>query len=280
MTADIHLSSQTLSVAVCQLTSIDDISLNLKSIFALLRQLESQPPDLVCLPENALYMRIKEGELISPISIESDAIRSLAEWCMRVGSALHVGSLPLSHEGRLYNASLLLTPDGRVHDIYRKIHLFDVDVAGEKSIRESDVFARGEKPAIFDLRGWRIGSSICYDLRFSELFLCYARAEVDLILIPSAFIVPTGQAHWDVLIRARAIESQSYVVAAAQGGVHKGIHGGQRSTFGHSMIVDPWGAVIECMDGSEKPRVLRAVLTKERISQVRKQIPMKNHRRL
>ena len=273
--------AETIDVAALQLTSIDDVDTNLRQILGLLAQLESLPPDLVCLPENSLYLRIREGDSIPALALDHPALLALLGWTNKFGAAIHVGSVPLAREGRLFNSSLLIEATRGVREIYSKIHLFDVDVIGHKPVRESDVFAAGERAATFELAGWNIGASICYDLRFSELYARYAASEVDALLIPSAFLVPTGRAHWDVLVRARAIESQAYVVAAAQGGLHLGHSGGRRETFGHSMIVDPWGEVVQTLpDDFGDRRILRATLSRDRIRRVREQIPMKSHRRL
>ncbi len=274
------VASIDLSVAVCEMTSVDEVSKNLQQILTLLKPLESERLDLICFPENSLFFRIHESEPRVGLTLEDPAIQRLARWASEHKTTLHLGSVPLMDQGKAYNASLLLTPDGNIQPDYRKIHLFDVDVTGQKSIRESDFFVHGEKPFLFSLQGWKFGSSICYDLRFSELYNYYAREQVDVILIPSAFLVPTGQAHWDILVRARAIESQAYVLAAAQGGRHMGVKGGARATFGHSMIVDPWGVVLaECKDVEAQGRIFRAVLRKDRIAKVRAQIPMASHRR-
>lgn len=275
-------SAPELSVAVCQLTSVDDFAANQAQILKLLATLEAVPPDLVCFPENALFFRMREGTRVPGLDVGHEAIRSISAWAKKFAAVVHLGSVPLLRDGRLYNSSLVLTSDGAVHDNYQKIHLFDVDVEGVKPHRESDTFAHGSRPAVFSVKGWKIGSTICYDLRFSELFLHYAKLEVDALLIPSAFLVPTGQAHWEVMTRARAIECQAYVLAAAQGEKHQGVEGGSRSTYGHSMIIDPWGVVLaEVLDGfREEQRVLRATLSRERIAKVRAQIPMKSHRRL
>ncbi|MES2964921.1 MAG: nitrilase-related carbon-nitrogen hydrolase, partial [Bdellovibrionota bacterium] len=195
-------SATELDVAVLQLTSVDDVSVNTKNILTLLESLQGPAPDLVTLPENALYMRVREGTPIPPLSLEDPGLAKLAAWCRRSGARLHIGSVPLSRRGKLYNASLLIEPDGSIVDVYDKIHLFDVDVAGHKPVRESDVFAHGERPATFTVKGWKFGCTICYDLRFSELFAKYAALEVDVILIPSAILVPTGKAHWEVMTRA------------------------------------------------------------------------------
>jgi deaminated glutathione amidase len=280
--------SPTLKVAVCQLTSNDDPLDNLGRIMALLKALEADPPELVCFPENALYLRLKEGETIPGIEVSDPVVQEISRWAKAVGAVVHLGSVPLKRGDRLYNSSLVLGPDGAVHDSYQKIHLFDVDVEGHKPMRESDAFTHGSDPSVFHVKGWRIGSTICYDLRFSELFLHYAKLEVDAILVPAAFLVPTGKAHWGVLTRARAIECQAYVLAAAQGGTHHGKNGGSRETYGHSVIIDPWGVVMveadsvqgQGLDDSQEDRILRAELSRDRIARVRAQIPMKNHRRL
>ena len=134
----------------------------------------------------------------------------------------------------------------------------------------------GSKTKIIELDGWKIGLSICYDLRFAELFLAYRQAGVDLILIPSAFTVPTGRAHWEILLRARAIESQCYVAAAAQAGDHEGA----RSTYGHSMIIGPWGQILSQRTTEDQPRILGVRLDRSEIEKVRQQIPMASHVRL
>ena len=274
-------AATSLDVAVCQLTSIDDVDANVQQILGLLSKLETHPPDFISFPENALFFRLREGEKIPSIALDDPRIEPLKAWALRFKSYIHLGSIPREENGRLFNSTVLIEPDGRVRDVYQKIHLFDVDVAGHKPVRESDVFAHGAKPAILDIKGWKIGCTICYDLRFPELFLQYALSGAEVILIPSAFLVPTGKAHWEILTRARAIESQAYVLAAAQGGKHENGAGNVRSTYGHSLIVDPWGEVLETLgDDFGAHRVLRATLTKERVESVRRQIPMKNHRRL
>lgn len=276
------MTNAQLRVAVCQLTSVDDVSKNRDALLARLKRLEANPPDLVCFPENALYMRVREGDRIPGISITNPAVREIATWSKTNACAVHLGSVPIETNGRLYNSSLFIEADGSVRDSYQKIHLFDVDVEGHKPVRESDAFAHGDGISVLELKGWRIGSSICYDLRFAELYLRYAKLEVDAILIPSAFLVPTGTAHWHILTRARAIEAQAYVLAAAQGGVHHGVQGGTRGTFGHSIIIDPWGTVLaeSPENANEDQSILVATLERDRIAKVRAQIPMKNHRRL
>lgn len=194
--------------------------------------------------------------------------------------AMMVGSIPFAGDGkesRPYNATVFLRPGIKPEMVYRKIHLFDVDVPGAPPVRESESFSHGPETAIVEWKGWKMGLSICYDLRFSELYNQYGRDGVDLILIPSAFLVPTGQAHWDILVRSRAIENQCFVVAAAQGGEHVSATGEIRHTYGHSMVVSPWGdKLVELVDEDLKWGVAR--LEKSALEQTRARIPMKQHR--
>lgn len=269
-----------LVVAVMQMTSVDDVEANLKQMESLIREaLHRDQVKLICFPENCLYFRIIEGEKVPGFSLSHLAFTSLSELATKYNTYLHLGSVPLVLEGHLYNSSVLITPTGEVRPTYQKVHLFDIHLEGQKPIRESDVFRHGLKPNIIEIDGWRIGEAICYDLRFSELFSHYAHQEVDVILLPAAFLVKTGEAHWEILLRARAIENQSYILASAQGGTHKGVKGGTRETYGHSLVADPWGALIGKVEGAS-PGMILTKLSREKVSSVRLQIPMKSHRRL
>lgn len=270
-----------LVVAVAQMTSIDDVDANLMQMEALLEDIfkVNSQTRFVGFPENCLYMRIKEGEKIEGFSLSHRAFSRLAEQAQKFHTYIHLGSVPLFVEGHLYNSSILISPEGKITPTYQKMHLFDIQLEGQKAIRESDVFRHGQKPSVIDVDGWKVGETICYDIRFAELFSQYARKEVDMILVPAAFLVKTGEAHWEVLLRARAIESQSYLLASAQGGTHQSVRSGVRETHGHSMVIDPWGAVAAHVD---KRAVGFAIttLSRERIDSVRRQIPMRDHRRL
>jgi predicted amidohydrolase len=155
--------------------------------------------------------------------------------------------------------------------------LFDVEVAGAPPVRESDYFNGGSEARVVEIDGWKFGLSICYDLRFAELYLRYAREKADVILVPSAFLVPTGEAHWHVLLRARAIEAQCFVAAPAQSGEHHS-DSQVRKTYGHSLVVDPWGKVLAEL--KESPQIQVVELDRELITKARRQIPMGGHRRL
>lgn len=270
--------SDQLTVALCQMTSTDQPEKNLASIKSHIERGLAQGVECFFFPENSLYFRIEKGPIESSFNLNSDEIRQIDSLAQRNNIDIFLGSVPFSEEKGVSNSTVWLSPGEKPQKIYQKMHLFDVEVSGHKPVRESDDFLKGGAPQIINCRGWKLGLSICYDLRFSELYSIYAREEVDLILIPSAFLVPTGEAHWHVLNRARAIESQCYVISAAQGGLHEGGRGSKRSTYGHSLIVDPWGQILaESLSSDETPVVQ---LKRDSIEKVRLQIPMKSHRKL
>jgi nitrilase len=264
-----------LDVAVVQLTSVDDVQSNVDQILKIFETLPEEL-DLICLPENSLFFRLSKTEKIPSVSLQDPQIQRLQNFVDQRDVGVMLGSIPNGEGDRPFNATVFLRPKQKPEILYRKIHLFDVDVPGAPPVRESESFEYGPKPSIVEWRGWKIGLTICYDLRFSELYEQYAEQGVDLILIPSAFLVPTGQAHWDILVRARAIESQCYVVAAAQGGEHVSARGEKRHTYGHSMIVEPWGQKLVEILGDKHWGVAR--LEKSEIEKTRSRIPMRHHR--
>lgn len=182
---------------------------------------------------------------------------------------VHIGSLavPLP-DGRFANRSVLFGPDGAIIATYDKIHLFDADISGLNAYRESATYAGGERAVTAELGEFTLGMSICYDMRFPKLYNGLANAGANLIAVPAAFTVPTGQAHWHVLLRARAIETGSYVIAAAQGGQHPN----GRATYGHSLVIDPWGRIIAELDHDE-PGVLVAEIAMDHVVDARQRIP-------
>lgn len=268
-----------LRVAICQMNSVDDAEKNFAQVLSLLSQVQT-PVDLVCFPENALYFRVTASEDVPGIEISDPRFQAICAWAKTHSAFVHVGSVPIKKGNKLGNTSILIKPDGAILESYSKIHLFDIQLEGHNPIRESDAFAHGEEPRSFQIGDWKIGQTICYDVRFSELYAQYAKDQVDVILIPSAFLVPTGRDHWDVLVRARAIESQCFILAAAQAGRHVSVRSQNvRETYGHSLVVDPWGRKL-----AEAPangtQVLFVTLSKQEIVKVRSQIPMRSHRRL
>jgi deaminated glutathione amidase len=278
-----------MKIHLIQMTSTDDVETNLQSIESLVSHISDDcsnhtEPGLLCLPENALYMRVQEGEAIEGLTLKDPCFDRLRTLAKEKNCLIHVGSSPIQRPlNKVANASLLIHPTGEVEISYEKLHLFDMRLENGLHVRESDVFTQGLLPQVFHLNSWSFGQTICYDLRFSELYNFYARIPVDVILVPSSFLAHTGQAHWHVLLRARAIESQCYIIAAAQAGFHVSqkhpkLSPSKRQTYGHSLIIDPWGDIIA--EGSkDTPQCLSLSLDKNRLESIRKQIPMKSHRR-
>lgn len=205
----------------------------------------------------------------------NSALQSLIAAAARHRIWVHIGSMPILDEGaeKLANRSIIITPDGAIVARYDKMHLFDVDLASGETWRESSAYVGGQQPVVVQTPLGAMGLAICYDMRFPDLFSAYAKSGVDIITLPSAFTVPTGEAHWHVLLRARAIESAAFVIAAAQCGVHED----GRQTYGHSLVVDPWGTIL-CDMGSA-PGLAYVDLDLDALNQVRKQIPVHANRR-
>lgn len=266
-----------LDVAIAQITSVDSLAVNLQKFTSIFSTLKPNEVDLICFPENCLFMRIQTTDAIEQFDLTHSCFLWLGDWAKRLRATIHLGSVPLIINGKLFNSSVWIGQDGIPQVGYQKRHLFDIELSGQKPIKESDLFNRGIENRIMQFKGWNIGESICYDLRFSELYLEYSIAGADLILVPSSFLVETGRAHWEILLRARAIENQTYIVASAQVGTHKSTKSkAERQTYGHSLIVDPWGNIEVDLKLSEGIQIRR--ILKDKIKNVRTQIPMASHR--
>ena len=273
-----------MKVAAIQMVSGVGLQANLARAHALLAQAADGGAELALLPEyfcllgqrDTDKLAIQEAPGSGPIqSFLAARARSLGLWI--VGGTLPLSASPdAGIEARVYNSTLAYSPQGTCVARYDKIHLFHFDNGSER-YDESRALLAGSQPASFDIPSvdghrWRVGLSICYDLRFPELYRGYARAGADLLLVPSAFTHTTGQAHWDVLLRARAIENLAFVMAAAQGGVHEN----GRRTWGHTMLIDPWGQVLA--ERAQDEAVVAAELDAGRLLQCRGQLPALEHR--
>jgi predicted amidohydrolase len=215
----------------------------------------------------ALFAALADEEQDPSLAAFRDAARTHRLW-------VHVGSLALKvTSDKAVNRSFLIDPQGEIVARYDKIHMFDVDLAGGESYRESRTFRAGDLAISTDLPWGRLGLTICYDLRFPALFRALAEAGASFLAIPSAFTRQTGEAHWHVLMRARAIENTCYVLAAAQGGKHEN----GRETFGHSLVVDPWGRIVA--EGGDEPCVVMAEIAPADIVTARTRIPSLQHGR-
>jgi predicted amidohydrolase len=197
------------------------------------------------------------------------AISRVAGIAKRLGVSLHLGSLAVAlPDGRFANRSVLFRPDGSIAATYDKIHLFDATLPGLRNYRESETYAGGDIAVVSDAPGFKLGFTICYDVRFPALHRALAEAGAEVIAVPAAFTVPTGEAHWEVLLRARAIETGSWVIAAAQAGQHEN----GRATWGHSMIIDPWGRIVTQL-GGEGPGIALADIDLAAVAEARGKVP-------
>jgi predicted amidohydrolase len=262
--------------AAVQMTSTADVERNLATAERLIDEAVARGASFVGLPENFAFLR-SEGEPVpSPQSLDGPWIERMAARARRHAITLLLGSLPERIEGdsRVYNTSVLLGPDGRVRATYRKIHLFDIDLPGLEHLKESRSVAPGRDLVLADAGFGQVGLSVCYDLRFPELYRELTRRGARVLAVPSAFTERTGKDHWEILLRARAIENLAYVFAPAQCGVH----GKGRSSHGHAMIVDPWGSIVaQAADGEG---VALARLDFDRLDRLRSELPALSHARL
>lgn len=267
-------------VAAVQMASGPNVSANLGEAERLIAQAVDGGARLVVLPENFAHMSTGEGNWLAVRETDgSGRIQDfLAAQAQRHGVWLVGGTIPLeSPRPDRYRAACLVYDDsGQRVARYDKLHLFDVTVkaAVEERYAESSTIDPGSQPVVIDSPFGRIGLAVCYDLRFPELFRCMLDQGMEVITLPSAFTAVTGRAHWEVLVRARAVENLSYVIAAGQGGFHVG----GRETFGNSMIVDPWGEILDRkMKG---PGIVIADLDHARIAEIRESLPALAHRKL
>lgn len=262
-------------VAALQMVSGAQVEPNLVQAGELLAEAAAAGARLAVLPEHFALIGARDGDKVAvrePFG-HGPIQAFLAEAARRHGLWVVGGSIPLEGPDpqRVFNACLLFDPHGRCVARYDKMHLFGLDLPDARFDEARSVLP-GERPCAVDTPLGRLGLSVCYDMRFPELYR--ALGDADVICVPSAFTVPTGRAHWEVLLRARAIENQAWVVAAAQGGVHAS----GRETWGHSLVVDPWGEVVACQPHG--PGVVFATVDPQRLREVRERLPALRHRRL
>jgi deaminated glutathione amidase len=259
-----------------QLRSGRSVTPNLDKAEGLIRRAAKGGAIYVQTPENTGLMELSPRLVLEAAETEerSAPLARLTALARELGIFLHIGSLAVKlDETRVANRSYVIDPEGRVAARYDKLHMFDVDLPGGESYRESQYFRPGEKAVVADLPFGRLGLSICYDLRFPALYRALASAGAEFIAVPSAFTKQTGEAHWRVLIRARAIETGAFVLAATQGGLHEN----GRATYGHSLIVSPWGEVLA--EGGEDPCVVFADIDLAASEEARARIPALKHGR-
>jgi len=268
-----------LPLAAIQMVSATTVQANLDSAHRLILQAAAQGAKLIVLPEFFCLMGQRDTDKVGVKESPGDGPiqRFLADTAREANVWLIGGTIPLAspEPRRIWNACLVHQPDGTLAARYDKVHLFGLR-RGEEKFDESATIAPGRTPVVCDVkpavgeRSWRVGLSVCYDVRFPEYYR--ALGTVDLIVVPSAFTYGTGQAHWEILLRARAIENQCYVLAPAQGGLHEN----GRRTWGHSLLIDPWGEVLACLPEGEG--IVAGELSGARLAEVRGQLPALAHR--
>ena len=265
------------TAACIQLCSGREIGPNIEAAAALVRRAREQGAELIMTPEVSDMIEPRRGLRVEKAKPEGEhamlaAFQGLAR---ETGAWLLLGSIVVAEAGdeRLRNRSILLAPDGRIAARYDKIHMFDVSLAGGESYRESAAFRPGEEAVLAGLPWGVLGMTVCYDLRFPHLYRALAQAGARFLTVPSAFTVPTGRAHWHVLLRARAIENFCFVFAPAQCGEHAE----GRRTYGHSLIVAPWGEILA--EGGDEPGVILAEIDPDKAEEARRAVPSLSHDR-
>jgi len=269
--------AERVTVACIQVSAGREVEPNIALVGTLIRRARDAGAEFILTPENVLMLEPKREPKFAKAEDEATprGIAAFQALALETGTWLLAGSLAVRVPGedRLANRSYLFDPAGAIVARYDKIHMFDVNLPKGESYRESSQFRPGEQAVLADTPWGKLGMTVCYDLRFPALYRALAQAGARLISIPSAFTVPTGQAHWHTLLRARAIETGCFVLAPAQ----TGTHAEGRKTYGHSLIVDPWGAVLA--DGGEDVGFVTAELDLARIDEARAMVPSLDHDR-
>ena len=267
----------TLRVALVQLRTPDTEEASLEALAPLIREAAESGAQLILTPEAANLLQRDRGKLLSQLRPleESPVAQALSAAAREFGVSILAGSvLCLREDGRPVNRSVLFDETGRIGAVYDKIHMFDVDLPTGERWRESELFAPGDRAVVAATPWGGLGMTVCYDLRFPELFRALAGAGAGMIAVPAAFTRPTGEAHWETLLRARAIETGAFILAPAQGGRHAD----GRETWGRSMVIDPWGRVLAQAYGDE-PGVMVAELELGAVDRARRAIPSLRHGR-
>jgi predicted amidohydrolase len=261
------------TVAAVQMTSTEDRKKNLAKAERFAREAADAGAHLVAFPENFAYLRAEGSRIRFSEGLDGDLVKWISSLAQELGVHLLGGSIPekTRRSSRIYNTSILFGPDGRRLGLYRKIHLFDINIRGGAVFMESRTVAPGSDPVVLDTDLGRLGLSVCYDLRFPELYRRLAIMGAQVLFVPSAFTSYTGRFHWMTLLRARAIENQCWVVAPAQ----VGRHSARRTSHGETAIIDPWGTVVAVREKGEG--VVTARIDLDKVARVRRGLPALDH---
>ena len=264
---------QKFKVGLVQMTSNDVVADNIAVAERLIREAAANGANFVLTPEMTTLLDFGTKQVFKKIAIEEEdrSWRHFAALANELDILLLIGSIAIKNGTKAANRSFLFSPDGEKCATYDKIHMFDVDIPGDKAYRETNAYQAGKEAVLADLPWGKVGLSICYDLRFPYLYRMLSQAGASMLTVPSAFTYVTGKAHWHTLLRARAIENGAYIFAPAQVGDHKN----GRKTFGHSLVIDPWGEVV--CDGGEEIGVSIAEIDLDKVQEARKRIASLTH---
>ena len=264
--------ADTFTAACIQTTSVSDTHATMAAVGDLIRQARDTGAEFITTPEVVSMLGPRKDVLANAQTMDNhDGIAAFSALAKETGAWLQAGSMVVRLEeggDRLANRCMLFSPEGEITATYDKIHMFDVDLEGGESYRESNTYRPGESACLTDLPWGKLGMTVCYDMRFSYLYRDLAHAGADFLTVPSAFTVPTGRAHWHVLLRARAIETGCFVMAAAQVGEHFP----KRKTYGHSIIISPWGEVMAELEANETG-FITAEIDPAKIKEARQMVP-------
>jgi len=263
-------------VAALQMTSGPEMDVNLGVFELMVREAAGRGATFICSPENTDLLGLPAAEKLAKARAEDTHpfLQSCLALSKELGVWISLGSIAIPDgQGKIYNRSYLFSPDGEIAARYNKVHLFDVQLPDGEVLRESAMVHAGDETVLADTDFARVGLSVCYDVRFAYLYRSLAKRGANVFLIPSAFTVSTGQQHWETLVRARAIETGGFVIAAAQ----CGDHGNGRKTYGHSLIVSPWGKILA--EGGDVPGIHLADIDLDEVRAYREAIPSLGHDR-
>ena len=267
-------------VSCIQLTTTNDLHANIAEVERLVREAAGAGAELIATPENSFYMRASDSDAVPLFPMElhpglirmQELARELNVWIL-IGSLFVPSTLQMQEHERWFNRSILVNAEGKIVAQYDKIHLFDACFGENRFYRESARICPGDQVTVAETPWGKMGMTVCYDVRFPHLYRDLAKYGVEILAIPAAFARVTGEAHWHILLRARAIENGAYVIAPAQCGEHPG----QKRTFGHAMIIDPWGTILA--EAGDEPCVITARLDMQRVKEVRTNLPTLQHDR-
>ncbi len=260
-----------MKIALIQMRSGTDVDANIKAALKAIKKAAGEGAEFIATPEMTHLMQQDPKAKLKAVQTEEvDAgVKAFGEAAEKYGVHLLIGSMAIKRDDKkIANRSYVYNPYGDVVATYDKIHLFEAAISKKDTYRESDIIEAGNASVLAPIGDLQLGLSICYDLRFPGHYAGYAKAEADMIAVPAAFTVPTGKAHWETLLRARAIETGAYILAPAQGGKHAD----GRRTWGRSMVVDPWGEIIAQLD-HDKPGILHADIKPKKVADARAKIP-------